>query len=86
MKTVTKRGLSPSGSGAGEKTGIVVVVVVVAKAASAAKVAAVPPNRGAGAIAPPSCLANKPRRSPSATSPRAHTRLAGSFLAKISSP
>ena len=38
-------------------------------AASAAKVAAVPPNRGAGAIAPPSCLANKPRRSPSATSP-----------------
>ena len=61
-------------------------MVVVAKAAKAAKVAAVPPNRGAGAIAPPSYLANKPRRSPSATSPRALTRLAGSFLAKISSP
>ena len=56
------------------------------KAALAAKVAAAPPNRGAGAIAPPPCLANKPRRSPPAISPRAHTRLADSFQAKKSSP
>ena len=85
MKTFTRRGWSPRGNRAGKNEGIMVVAKA-ANAAKAAKVAAVPPNRGAGAIAPPSCLANKPRRSPSATSPRAHTRLAGSFLAKISSP
>ena len=79
MKTFTRRGWSPRGNRAGENEGIVAAEKA-AKAASAAKVAAAPPNRGAGAIAPPPCLANKPRRSPSATSPRAHTRLADSSL------
>jgi len=86
MKTFRRRGWSPRGNRAGENEGIVAAEKA-AKAASAVKVAAAPPNRGAGAIAPPPCLASELRRSPSATSPRAHTRLADSSLqAKKSSP